>query len=322
MLWTTLGGIAAVSSPPAHRRSGNVEQLLTGLLAETREREIGLAALWPFEHAFYRQFGWAITNRYTTYELPPEQLIGAGTTERGSYERVGPDDWTRLEDVQRTHGEGTTLSIQRSERWWRDRTFGDDPPWAYAWRDGDDIRGYVTYTFESADEGTVLSVDDFSAADREARRHLFGLLGTHDSQVETVELTLAEEAALLDAVPNPETISCSIHAGPMARVADPAVALESCPYLDEGDTRVNLEVTDPIGEDRRLELAVEDGAGVCAPTGADPDATLDVGTLTQLLVGYRTVEDLRGRGLDCDEETAATLTDLFPKESVQLREFF
>ncbi|QSG06422.1 GNAT family N-acetyltransferase [Halapricum desulfuricans] len=320
--WTTVGGIAAVSSPPEHRRSGNVERLLDGLLAKARDRGLGLAALWPFEHAFYRQFGWAIASRYTTYELPPEQLAAAGTTERGTFERVGPDDWERLEAVQRAHGAGTTLSIRRSEQWWRNRTFGDDPPWAYAWLDGGEPRGYVTYTFETAGEEDVLRTEDFSAADREARRHLLGLLGTHDSQVGTVEFTLAEEAALLDAVSDPEAVSCSMHAGPMIRVTDPELALESCPYPGDVDARVALEVTDPIGDDRRLGLTVEDGAGVCAPTEADPDATLDVGTLAQLLVGYRAVEDVRGRGLDCDEETAATLEALFPRENVQLREFF
>ena len=329
--WTEISGVAAVSSPPEHRRSGNVERLLAGLLSESRDRELGLAALWPFEHAFYRQFGWAITNRYTIYELTPEQLAAAGTTARGTYERVGPDDWERLESVQRAHGKGTTLSMARSEQWWRDRTFGDDPPWAYGWRDGGDLRGYVTYTFESADDGTVLDVADFSAVDREARDHLLGLLGTHDSQVERVELTLAEEAALLDRVADPDAVSCSIHAGPMIRVTDPALALESCPYPDGITARVVFEVTDPIGDDpladstdgnSRIELAVEDGAGACSPTQVDPDATVDVGTLAQLLVGYRPVEDVRGRGLECDDETAATLKALWPKESVQLREFF
>ncbi|QSG14905.1 GNAT family N-acetyltransferase [Halapricum desulfuricans] len=328
---TTIGGIAAVSSPPEHRRSGNVKRLLAGLLSESRDRGFGLAALWPFEHAFYRQFGWAIADRYTTYELPPEQLAAAGTTARGTYERVGPDDWERLERAQRAHGEGTTLSMERSEQWWRDRTFGDDPPWAYAWRDGSDLRGYVTYAFESAGGNDVLRAEDFSAADRDARDHLLGLLGTHDSQVARVELTLAEEAALLDRVTDPDAVSCSIHAGPMIRVTDPALALESCPYPDGITARVVFEVTDPMGDDRlpdsddvhsRIELSVEGGAGTCEPTQADPDATVDAGTLAQLLVGYRPVADVRGRGLDCEGETAATLEALWPKEDVQLREFF
>lgn len=320
--WTTVGGVAAVSSPPEHRQSGNVEHLLRELLEVCRERGLAIAALWPFEHAFYRQFGWAIANRYTTYELPPEQLASAGTTERGTYERVGPDDWERLEAVQRAHGEGTTLSLARSEQWWRDRTFGDDPPWAYAWDDGDGLRGYVTYTFESGDDGGVLAVDDFSAADREARRHLLGLLGTHDSQAERVELTLAEEAALLDAVADPGAVSCSIHAGPMVRVSDPGLALASCPYPDGIDARVNVDITDPIGADHRVELTVEDATGACEPTRAEPDATVDVGTLAQLLAGYQDVSAVFGRGLECDQATADTLSALFPPGNVQLREFF
>ncbi|MEF8826241.1 MAG: GNAT family N-acetyltransferase [Halapricum sp.] len=323
--WTTVGGIAAVSSPPEHRGSGNVRRLLRGLLSESRERGYGLTALWPFEHDFYRQFGWAIANRYTTYELSPEQLATAGTTSRGTYERVGPDDWERLEAAQRAHGEGRTLSLRRSEDWWRQRTFddGDDQPWAYAWLADSEVRGYVVYTFEAGADGQILRVRDFSAADRAARRHLLGLLGTHDSQAETVELTLAEEADLLDAVSNPEDVACSTHAGPMIRVSDVELALEQCPYPEDASGRVAVDVSDPMGvDDGRFELAVEDGVGVCEATTSDPDAKVDVGTLSQLVVGYRDISVIRGQGLDCDDAIADRLRALFPPETVCLREFF
>lgn len=323
--WASLGGVAAVSSPPEHRRGGNVRLLCRTLLEECRGRGIGLAALWPFSHGFYRQFGWAIATTFTDYEAPPEQLAAAGRTDAGRFEPVGPDDWERLEQVQRAHGEGTTLSRKRSEQWWRNRTFdhGDETPWAYAWLRGDEIRGYVVYTFDNEDDSRRLRVLDFSAVDREARHHLLGLLGTHDSQVETVTLTLAQETTLLDDVDDPDEVDCSARAGPMVRLSDVPLVLGSCPYPDAVETTVVIEISDPLSVvDGRYELSVSDGSGTCEETPAEPEATVDVGTLSQLVVGYRGVDALRGDGLQCSETVGNRLKTLFPTTRVCLREFF
>ncbi|MFW6435679.1 MAG: GNAT family N-acetyltransferase [Halovenus sp.] len=322
--WVTLGGLAAVSTPPEHRRGGNARLICTELLEECRDRGIGLTALWPFDHAFYRQFGWALANTYTTYEAPPAQLASAGTTERGRYEEVGPDDWQRLEAVQRAHGEGTTLSRKRSEAWWRRRTFdhGDETPWAYAWLENGDLRGYVVYSFERrAEGGRRLEVSDFSAADRTARRHLLGLLGRHDTQAQVVQLKLAAESSLLETVADPGEVKCSIRAGPMVRICDVPRALEACPYPDHVETQVVFEVRDPLSVvDGQYELTVSDGTSECAPTTGDVDATADVGTLSQLVVGAREVGDLEE--LDCESDIETRLERVFPTTTVCLREFF
>jgi predicted acetyltransferase len=323
--WAEVGGVAAVSSPPEYRREGNIRLLCRELLEHCRDRDLSLAALWPFSHDFYEQFGWAISNKYTDYEMPPEQLAAAGTTSGGRFEPVGPDDWERLESAQRAHGEGTTLSRKRSEDWWRKRTFDhdDETPWAYAWvRDGE-TRGYVIYTFESGDDGRRLRVLDVSAADADARRHLLGFLGTHDSQAETVRLTLAEESALLDAVDDPRAVECSINAGPMVRISDVPSALAACPYPDDAETTVVFEVSDPLSVvDGCYELTVGGGTGDCERTDAEPGVSLGVGTLSQMLVGYRDASALEAADLGCDEATKEQLDRLLSSTQVCLREFF
>lgn len=323
--WTTVGGIAAVSSPPEHRQGGNIRLLCRELLDICRERGLSVATLWPFSHTFYRQFGWATTNKYTEYELPPRQLAAAGTTAGGRFDPVGPDDWERLEDVQRAHGAGTTLSRKRSEEWWRTRTFDhdDETPWAYAWVEDDTVQGYVIYTFERGDDGRRLRVLEISAADEHARRHLLGLLGAHDSQAETVRLTVAEETRLLDTVDDPDAVECSVHTGPMARISDLPEALRTCPYPEDVQYRVVLDVSDPLSVvDGRYELSVTDGAGDCERTDAEPDVTVEVGTLSQLVVGYRDVASLGDGELDCGAATKENLRRLFPSTRVCLREFF
>lgn len=51
--------------------------------------------------------------------------------------------------------------------------------------------------------------------------------------------------------------------------------------------------------------------------------TLDVGPLSQLVVGYRSVGTLRRRGdLDGTDGAVADLTVAFPEETVYLRQYF
>ena len=55
------------------------------------------SVLWPFEHPFYRRYGWATVSRYRWVKAPPEQLAfaaegGDGGDEAGEFRRLDEDD--------------------------------------------------------------------------------------------------------------------------------------------------------------------------------------------------------------------------------------
>lgn len=325
--WTTLGGLAAVASPPEHRRQGYVRQMIRAALREYRDRGIPWVALWPFDHGFYRRLGWGIANTFSRYECDPDALERAAAAPAGSFEPMAPDDWEQLRPTQLAHGERTTLSLRRSEDWWRERVFErwGTEPYVYAWRDDGEVRGYLVYEIETDDEERTLRVYEWSHADFEAHRQLLRFLYTHDSQVSTVRLYQPEGSALLDLVDDPEAVECTVDAGPMVRLGDVRVALSRIEYPEAVDERVILDVNDPLVEwnDARLALTVGEGQGDCSKTVTPPDAIVDVNTLSQLAAGYFEVDEARRLGsLDCDEETADALSRLFPPETVCLREFF
>lgn len=124
-----VAGLSAVASPPEYRRRGHVARLLRESLADYRERGINYSILWPFEHAFYANYGWGTSNDYATYEVAPETLAPAAGSDRGEFYRIGADEWESLDAIHRTHGDRTDLSLRRPESWWRKRVFerwGDD----------------------------------------------------------------------------------------------------------------------------------------------------------------------------------------------------
>jgi len=331
--WVPLAGLAAVATPPEHRRKGHVGRVVDESLDRWRG-EYPLAALWPFSRSYYEQFGWATANTACKYQIPIEQLLFARGTATGSARRASLDDWAALNGAYEAHVAEETLGIRRDERWWRERVL-DDEPYVYAWERDGETRGYVAYTFESTGGGVGdrrIDVSDLVAADDDAFRGLLGLLADHDSQADRVDLW-APDDTLLDRVPDPDDVVCGVNTGPMVRVVDVPHALETTPFPDDATARLTLAVTDETApwNDGVFTLDVADGGGTCTRSGAlepgdagDADVSVDVGTLSQLVVGYRDVAALRRVG-ELSVATGAIadeLAVLFPPETVTLRDFF
>jgi len=83
--WLPVGGVASLATLPEHRREGYVRRLLAETLSEYREREIPIAALWPFKGTFYAQFGWALAGTYAGLTVQPGTLSFA----RAEHEEAG-----------------------------------------------------------------------------------------------------------------------------------------------------------------------------------------------------------------------------------------
>lgn len=333
--WVPLAGLAAVATPPEHRREGHVRALVDDALERWRG-DHPLSALWPFSRPYYAQFGWATATKATEYTCAPDQLAFARGAADGEARPVSADEWRALQRVHETAAEATTLALRRrGEVFWRERVLREDDderPWAYAWERDGEARGYLVYTFEDLGGpkhmNQRLTVEDMAAVDHEARLGLLGLLADHDSQASEVVITGDERTDLLDLVADPDDVECEVQTGPMVRVVDVADALETCPYPDGASADLTVDVRDETADwnDGRFRLDVSDGdatvTAVDDPSG-QADATLDVGTLSQLVVGYHDVATARRLGgLSVADDAADALAALFPPERTYLRTFF
>jgi len=332
--YTTIGGLGAVATPPEHRRQGHIRTLIKHTLAEYRENGVTLVALWPFSTSFYRQLGWSVANKFTRYEIPPEQLAFARGFE-GEFRRLTPDDWDRLHRIDVGFGGGTSLWMRRSEEWWHERTLSNrgfgGVPYIYGYERDDELRGYVMYTADmDNDEGERrLRISGLAYLDEDAHLALLGFLSNHDSQVETIELWRAQESDLLDYAPEPNELDCTIRSGPMVRLADVPAGLERFPWPETLDGTLTFDVSDSLVEanDGLFEVSVRDGTPAVTGTGSDaaPDAdvSVDVATLTQLYVGTYSVDEAERFG-ECTVEPSVrdALAEAFTPRPVCLQEFF
>ncbi|AKU08371.1 GNAT family N-acetyltransferase [Haloferax gibbonsii] len=328
--WHPLPGISAVASPPEARRRGHVGAMLDDLLAEFRDTGRYLSALWPFEYDFYRRFGWATANNYAKTTVPPDELGAVAADPAGEFVRLDADDWARVKDVYATAAT-EDLAVDRSEGWIRHRLFRgwDGDPFVYGWERDGDLRGYVVYDVSGDWESRTLSVNELVAVDAEARAQLFRFLRDHDSQVDEVVLSSERESTrLIDGLTDPRAATVEIKPGPMVRIVDVPAALESVSFPGDAACDLVLAVADDRCDwnDGSFRVVVGDGEARVEPDGddADPDATVEIGALSQLLVGARSVESLArtDRLSVAREEAADALASVFSARDPYLREGF
>ncbi|MFC6788054.1 GNAT family N-acetyltransferase [Halobaculum halobium] len=229
---------------------------------------------------------------------------------------------------------GDEFRLDRGEGWWRHRVFEswETDPYVYGWTDGDrgdSLRGYLVYTIRDEDgsDGRALTVNEFAARDREARRQLLRFCRDHDSQVERVRFTGPADTRLFDDLDDPQAAETEIRPGPMARVVDVESALAAIEYPADLETTLVFDVRDDSCEwnDDRFRLRVADGRGtVDRVADADAEVVLDIGALARLVVGSHSANRLVELGaVDTEgEATQPALAAAFPPTNPFLREGF
>ncbi len=317
-------GLSAVATPPEHRRSGYVTKLLRNALEEYRDRGDIVALLWPFRYRFYRQMGWESCADWIRYSCEPSALAFARDErdQQGAFRQLDADDFDQISPVYEHYVSEYTLSVTRSDEWWRYRVFESwrTDPYVYAWEVDGEVRAYLTYVIDGESGERTLQVYDLAYLDLEGLLAILAFLTNHDSQVTTVTWSLPTDVAVLDLASDPEEIEATLKTGAMARLVD---ITRSLPALcePEVDAEVTIEVSDQLVDwnDGTFHLEVSDGETSCEQRTNDPDARIDIAHLTQLAVGHRSARHLADlHRLDAAESVIDTLDELFPRSQTYL----
>ena len=67
-------GIAFVMTSPVYRRKGLIKKLMNILLRKMKDEGYVYSALWPFEHKFYGNFGYASIEKAISYKIKPSNI--------------------------------------------------------------------------------------------------------------------------------------------------------------------------------------------------------------------------------------------------------
>ncbi|MFC7371894.1 enhanced intracellular survival protein Eis [Fictibacillus iocasae] len=272
-----IGGVAGVATYPEHRRKGSVSRLLRQSLLSMKERGQTISLLHPFDIAFYRRFGWELTASVKKYTLEKKDLFRYPDGP-GRIMRFGKDEGN---DVLNTIYEQwfekyNHMLVRRNDTWWNHHVFTDGYNRVVYFNENNEAEGYLCC--KAADK--LLDVQEMVYVTEAARRALWNFIAQHDSMVDKVKIIAPNDDQLPFLLQNPR-ITQETHPYFMARIVDVEAFLKQ--YEFENITRpITIAVTDK--QCSWNNAAFQIGPGGVTPGDSSTGLTMDVGTLTAVLL--------------------------------------
>ncbi|QAY67405.1 GNAT family N-acetyltransferase [Paenibacillus protaetiae] len=299
-----MGGIAGVSTWPEYRRQGFVNKLLRKALLEMRSAGQSVSMLHPFAFAFYRKFGWETYIEYKQYTLKTDQLPRRFSYS-GRIERIDGqiDVLSRIYDRFAAQYNGTLV---RSASWWQQRVLKKEEQAAVYYDAGGEPCGYILYGVKEK----KMTISEWVACDEDAYSALWSYVGQHDSMIDSVSVNMPADDLLAYRLDNPR-IQQEIVPYFMARIVDAAAFVGKYAFQEgAGETVITLSLKDehaPWNNGSFKLVIAENGAAEFTPVLVEtpettraqkqtdaPECTIEtnIGTLTALLLGYRSWDEL------------------------------
>ena len=280
------GGIGAVSTLPEYRSTGAVRAIFLQLLPEAYRRGEVISTLYPFNHAFYRKFGYETVCWRRDYELPPAALSGyrfSGTAEL--WKKGDPTgEYTALYN---RFASAFNLAIRRSDdlmlekhlqgEYYKDRKF------CYLLREQGKPIAYLIFQDVRHDPAAILDVLDLAWDGREGLMALLGFLGRFTADYGTIRLFLPASLQLFSIVQSPRAydISQTVRQDYMIRAVNVRRVLET--LRKPADCRFTVRVTDEIiPENSGVWEVRQDGV---TQTDQAPDLSVSIQAFSQLAAG-------------------------------------
>ena len=318
------GGIGAVSTLPEYRNAGAIRQIFARLLPEAYRQGEVISTLYPFNHAFYRKFGYEILRWRNDYEFTPDTLSGYRFT--GTAELWKPGDpvsaWTELYN---RFAEGYNLAMRRDDRrmledhlngaYYRDRKFG------YLLRNRGRAVACLIFQDIRHDPAAILSVEDLAWDGREGLEALLGFLGRFTADYGTIRLFLPSCLELLSVIRCAQAydIRQTARQDYMLRVVNAQRLLEILRKPAQARFVIRVEGDGQIPENNG-SWEVADNA--VTRTDRAPDLTVSIQALGQLAAGSVSLAEALYRPDVSLEGNRAALEATFVRKPILVEEHF
>lgn len=282
-------GVCAVAVNPEVRKSGVGSGLMRQGLRLMKEQGFSLATLYAFRETYYRKFGYEVVGRRMRLKVPEHRMPHVGS--QLEVRQLVGDAWREIVPcynafARRYNG----CNIRRDEQWWR--VLGGDTPLA-VFAAGDPVQSYVLVRLDGG-FWKEHEIKEVVASSGEGYRAILSFLSgiginkTHLSWLEPGDSPFL--ASYHD-----QGVEATVERPLMARILDVRGALALLEPVGAG--AINLAVQDEDLPENQGPWRIEfkDGKVQVEPA-AKADITCDVRSLTQMLVGDPSFEELHAQG--------------------------
>ena len=326
-----ISGIGGVATPPEHRYGGAVKHIFAQLLPAARADGQIFSFLQPFNHSFYRRFGYELCHIGYKYRLSSDMLRGFVHSGWVKPYREGASVEPYL-NLYNDMAKKYSLTVVRNEKLMKKHLFADglsarlnnpnaSRGFSYLIGEFEEPLAYVSFSDIRNDPAAKMAVSDCAFAGRKGLYAMLGFLARFTADYGQIILHLPENIclpALLDESPYPPKFECESWFGYMGRVLNVPEALRL--MKKPADCRFVIAVQDeylPANDGNYLVTA--DGV---EKTDLPEDIFVTIQGLSSMIFG---MNDLAAAEMRPDVEIISNrkmLEHVFVKKPQFVTEFF
>ena len=281
------GGIGGVSTLPEYRNTGAIRAIFEKLIPEAYRNGEIISTLYPFNHAFYRKFGYETACWRNDYEFVPAVLKGYRFD--GTAELWKPDDpVSEYTALYNRFAENYNLAVRRDDKrmlqdhlkgeYYKDRKFG------YLLKEDGIPVAYLIFQDIRNDPAAILSVNDAAWDGRKGMEALLGFLARFSADYGTIRLFLPACLELFSFIrcPRAYDISQTVRQDYMIRAVNVQRMLEIIKKPDDCRFVIRVEGDEYIAQNNGT-WEVSGNSAVL--TDKAPDLTVSVQAFGQMAAG-------------------------------------
>lgn len=315
-----IGFITSVATYPEYSGLGLMSRLMKESLTEMRSKGQTLAILYPYSIPLYRKRGWEIISDKMTWRITdPNMLVDE---EVPGYVRRVSEDSTDLASLhnkfaKRTHGCLFRNDLAWDEYW---RWDVDDTTVAIYYSADDRPLGYLVYLIDE----DIMYVKEMVCLNTEAKKGLFRYIIAHESMVDEVRANNYSGEPIAFALRDSD-IEETIRPYIMGRIVDVEAFIRRYRFAADADgATLTLHVRDPFLEwnNKTYNLEIQGRTAQMTLQPSRHQASLSIGTLTTLLLGYKRAPDLFALDrIQASRETIKLIDDVLIRKKPYISDY-
>lgn len=278
--------ISGLAVLPEYRNDDNMKSLVTDAIVAASRGGYILSMLIPSNYRFCERFGWRTAYSYKQYDITPEDLPEYRVNCRFERAQINDNTVFELNSIYKAFMKDKNAYALRDKKNWvlilEDLFYNFGGQCLILKDDENNAVGYIL----SIIRDKKMWVYEFAYTNRAAYENIIGFMNAHKLYVDKIAIkAAADDLSYLDFCDCREAVRYCPFAA--ARITDAKKALQiACTNL-EGNFKI--QIIDRLIEDNNKTFLL--GAESAEETEEEAEVITDIGTLTQLFMGYISVSE-------------------------------
>ena len=317
------GGIGAVSTLPEYRNTGAVKAIFEKLIPEAYRNGEIISALYPFNHAFYRKFGYETVRWQDHYEFVPAVLSGYRFSGDAELWKPG-DPVSEYTALYNRFADSFNLAMYRDDKMMLDLIKGEyykDRKFCYLLKENGKAVAYLIFQDVRNDPAAILTVKDIAWDGKAGFYAILGFLARFTADYGTIRMFLPSCLQLLSVIQTPRAydIQQTATQSYMVRALNVKRILEIIKKPDDSQFVIRVEGDALIPENNGIWKVCGNSI---EQTEETPDLTVSIQAFGQMAVGAVSLAEAMYRPDVTVSGNEAVLEKVFVRKPILVEDHF